>query len=294
MIEQAAKIGVGTAFYEALLWLAQRNPRAAGMMLTYPALNGIVLLLAEPSAIPAIASSVLLMPALNGVLWASYLAGYERLVQRGFTPAWTSALLMAAGAVVWIVIGGAITSRDLGVPAEAQALYWAAMTGLGLLLTFLLPPHRLPPAVPQMRQPLGALVAGHRARIAMFIAILGCIALVERLGGPPALLGVLAGLPLIAMFSLHSIASDGAVPPTARRAALAGMAGGVWLGPGVAVLFVAAVWRLLDLLAGVTSGTVYLLCGALVLLAGWSVCVLLILALARLLPATSAEAPRTP
>ena len=80
MIEQAAKIAIGTAFYVAVLWLAQRNPRATGIMLTFPTLNGIVLLMAEPVALPDVAAAMLLMPPFNGVLWATLICSPTRWV----------------------------------------------------------------------------------------------------------------------------------------------------------------------------------------------------------------------
>lgn len=291
MIEQAAKILVGTGFYLILLLVAERNPRAAGIMLTFPALNGIVLLMAEPASIGEIASSVMLMPVLNAIMWASYLSGFDRLVRNGVAPAKVSWLLMGGGAGVWLLAGMAITSGQWGVPAGMQSAYWLAALLVGLALTAAQGLSGIRLASPLAPRPLGALLARHRVRIVLFVLTLLTIALAERLGGSTALLGVLAGLPLIAMFGLHSLACDATIPLASRLEAMAGMARGVWLGPVVAILFVACVWRALVWLAGTISGIAYLLCGAMLLVLAWSLSLLAVWVLAGLIVRPSAARP---
>ena len=294
MIEQTAKVLIGTAFYVGILWVAQRNPRAAGMMLTFPTLNGIVLLMAEPAALEAAASAMLLMPPLNAVLCASYLAGFDRLTRpgltrRAFAPATVSGLLAVAVAAVWLLFAVAIAFERCGVPPELQALYATVAVAVGVGLTWGLPPRKPEPLATQAKpQPLGTLLARNRSRIAVFAMTLAAVAIVDRLGGSPEMLGALAGLPLVALFGLHSIASDDLAPIDARRDALAGMASSVWLGPGIAILFVATLWRALALHAETSTGIDHLLIGAVLLLAGWSLSILAIWGLTRLMP----SAPR--
>ena len=97
--------------------------------------------------------------------------------------------------------------------------------------------------------------------------------------------------PIVALFGMHSIACDDATSLQARRATLAAMARSVWLGPGIAIVFVAAFWRALAIFAdhgnGAGTGIIYLLAGIAAMLAGWSLCILAIWTLARFLPVVS-------
>ena len=65
------KAVLGTCLFTVILWYAQSsNPRAAGMMLTFPALNGLGLLMAQSHGLHLMARAILPMIALNGLLCA--------------------------------------------------------------------------------------------------------------------------------------------------------------------------------------------------------------------------------
>lgn len=312
VIEQTAKVLIGTAFYVGIIWVAQRNPRAAGMMLTFPTLNGLVLLMAGQDAMENAASAMLLMPPINAAMWTFYFAGFGPLVDRRMSPAAASGILMGTGAAGWLVLVVMITSGQWGVPTGWQWGYAVAVLVSGALLTqslltqFLLtqaphtqapsrepvPPPSSAPAIPQSFR---TLLARYRLRIAVFALTLAAIAMMDRLGASPALLGAVAGAPLVAMFGMQTIASDSATPLSARRAAFAIMAQGLWLGPGIAIVFVASYWRTLAALSTLLSGLAYHVAGAALLLAGWGLCILAIWRVSRLLQrqTRAAPAPRT-
>lgn len=299
MIEQTLKILVGTGFYVALLWLAQRNPRAAGIMLTFPALNGIVLIMAAPATLADIAGAVLFMPVLNGMMWSSYLVGAPRLIRGGMPPRAASLLVLGIGAVVWIIAGAAIALNGWGVPPTLQLPYLVAALVIGALFSRMrtfMPAEPSATAAGRM-SPLDLFIL-HRNRIGLFVGILVAIALVQLSGGPPALLGVLAGLPLIAIFGLHAITSQETMPVDRRLEIMDGMAATVWLGPWIAVLFVATYWRLLAALAEANTGTTYLVLGTLALFACWALAIGLVWAMTSALDrwgtVTAASRPRTP
>jgi hypothetical protein len=67
------RVAFGSLVYILILVLAAQIPSAAGMMLTFPALNGLGLLFTEQSEIPDTARSMLWMPVVNGVLCASFI-----------------------------------------------------------------------------------------------------------------------------------------------------------------------------------------------------------------------------
>lgn len=285
MIEQGVKVLIGTAFYVAILWVAQRNPRAAGMMLTFPTLNGLVLLMAGPDAIENAASAMLLMPPINAALWTFYLAGFRRLVDRGFAPASASALLIAIGAGGWLAFAGAITAGRWGVPTDWQLVYVLATLVTGTLLTLALRSRSEAPAAGAAAAPqsLAMLVSRYRDRIAIFALMLAAIAVIDRMGASPALLGAMAGAPLVAMFGMQTMAADRTTPLSNRRASFAAMASGLWLGPGIAVVFVVCLSQMLAMLSAVAVGLPYHIWAAVFLIAGWALCILAIWSLAAVL-----------
>ncbi len=83
----------GTAVFAAILWAAAPYPAAAGLMLTFPALNGLAFLFAGRDDITRLTGSMLWMPLLNGFLCAGYLSlflylaapEYDRLLAWGLT-----------------------------------------------------------------------------------------------------------------------------------------------------------------------------------------------------------------
>jgi hypothetical protein len=292
MIEPTLKVLIGTAFYVGLLWVTQRNPRAAGMMLTFPTLNGLVLLMAGPAALEDAASAMLLMPLINVALWAFYLGFFGHLVDRQIAPAMASGGLIGAGAVGWLVVAALITDRKWGVAVAWQWAYVPGVLAAGIALTLVLPRRAAPLGAATASRALAIvqLLQRHRYRVFVFALTLAAIAVMDRLGASPALLGAVAGAPLVAMFGMQTFVGDGTVTLAARRAALAAMGDGLWLGPAIAITFVAVYWRALAWLAANSGGLVYHLVGAAMLVAGWTACLAAIWIASRLCspPAVSA------
>lgn len=298
MVEPTLKVLIGTAFYVGLLWVAQRNPRAAGMMLTFPTLNGLVLLMAGPGALEDAASAMLLMPLINVALWAFYLCCFGPLVERQTSPALASGILIAAGTVGWLLLVALITDRQWGVAVVWQWAYVLAVLATSTALTRLLQRRASLHAAGPSPRPLSAIQIGlrYRYRIALFTLTLAAIAVMERLGASPALLGAVAGAPLVAMFGMQTLASDEKVPISARRTALESMGDGLWLGPAIAITFVAAYWRALSWLSANVSGLAYHFLGTVMLFAGWAVCLSAIWLASRALQPIGSAAlpPRSP
>src|SRR2546425_2152657 len=92
---------VGTGLFTLILWCAQSsNPRAAGMMLTFPALNGFGLLMAESYDLHVMARAMLPMIALNGLLCATYIIAQRQLLWR--LPH------LSPGVKVWMLLGACV------------------------------------------------------------------------------------------------------------------------------------------------------------------------------------------
>ncbi|HLH90956.1 MAG TPA: hypothetical protein VKX28_21095 [Xanthobacteraceae bacterium] len=283
MIESSAKVLVGTVLYVAVLWAARRNPRAAGMMLTFPTLNGITMLVTQPSELSPIVGTMLLIPFLNGLFCALYLSGFDRAVRAGFSPRAASGLLIACVAVVWLTTGWVISQNRWNVPADDRNAYALVLMLGGLLLTWLLPVRRAKASQDAPPVRLGHLLDRNRIRIGLFAIALAAVLIVDKIAHSPAVVGLLSALPLIAFFSLHTLASDPEQAPSARREELATMANGVWFGPAVAVVFIVCFWRWLALLATRVEGAGYLAVGVPSLLIGWSLCLAAIWLCERLL-----------
>jgi hypothetical protein len=287
MIESAAKILVGTLLYVAVLWAARRNPRAAGMMLTFPTLNGITMLVTQPSELSPIVGTMLLIPFINGLFCALYLSGFDRAVRAGFSPPAASGLLIACVSIVWLTTAWVISQNRWSVPADHRNAYAIVLALGGWLLTWLLPVRRAKAAQASPPARLGHLLHRNRSRIGLFAIALTAVLLVDRLEHSSAVVGLLAALPLIAFFSLHTLASDRELPPAGRREELATMANGVWFGPAVAVVFIVAFWRWLAALAGQVEGAAYLAVGVPSLLLGWGLCIAAIWTCEKLLHRTA-------
>src|SRR5215471_21575694 len=95
---------LGTGLFSLILWWAQsRNPRVAGMMLTFPALNGLGLLTAESRDPQLMARAMLPMIALNGLLCATYIIAQRQLQSRlpHLSPGVHMGTVVAVCVIVW-------------------------------------------------------------------------------------------------------------------------------------------------------------------------------------------------
>ena len=81
---------------------------------------------------------------------------------------------------------------------------------------------------------------------------------------------------MIPFFSLYTISVDDELSLAARREELETIANGVWLGPAIAVCFIAFFWRWLEMLASHLAGANYLFAGTISLVVGWGLCILAI------------------
>jgi hypothetical protein len=276
MIEQGAKVLLGTALYVAVLWEARRSPRAAGMMLTFPALNGITMVMTTPAELEDVAGTMLLLPLLNGGMCGLFLALFNRFVRRHSALRATSPVLWIAISAIWLLAALLLVQMQLAIPDHLQMAYalFVGLGGLALTLTSSAgtPKTRLPSPLESPNR----LLVRNRVRIALFAAGLAVVLAAEGLHYSPALLGVLGALPLLPFFSLHTVSVDDELSLAARRKALNTIANGVWLGPAVAVCFIASFWRWLEILAGHLAGAIYLFAGTISLVVGWGLCILAI------------------
>src|SRR5438067_7300310 len=97
----AAKLALGTALYVAILLTAQSYPTAAGMMLTFPALNGFTLSLVARDKLADTARIMLLLPIVNCLLCAGYIVAFVHFARESDQSlAWQ---LLPGVAILWLI-----------------------------------------------------------------------------------------------------------------------------------------------------------------------------------------------
>ena len=72
---------LGTTVYAIIIVLAAPFPGAAGLFLTFPALNGLGFLFSPRKNVEPMAKSMLWMPVINGTLCAAYIVVFLMLAQ---------------------------------------------------------------------------------------------------------------------------------------------------------------------------------------------------------------------
>jgi hypothetical protein len=250
------RVLLGTIVYAIILVLAAPYPSAAGLMLTFPALNGLGFLYVEQSKVSGMAASMLWMPILNGALCVAYIVVFlvvflilAPTVSAGAL-AWVLVFLIA---VLWCALVRQSRIRG-GIPRERHVIYATGVTVVGavfLIVAFLAIGSSRLPAV--QAQDIGLAQAAWRTvfeswyKIALFaIAFATFLILSERLNLSDSARGILAGLPLVPFGGLVSIAASHGPGIGERIATFKGMAVGIWLGPAVAIWFIYAVSRYFD------------------------------------------------
>lgn len=267
------RVAAGTALFVIVLLVVQSpDARIAGMMLTFPALNGISLMLAPTDDRTGMARSMLATISLNGVVGLGFITAFELMALHMGDGA-VGVVWPAIGAtfVVWFaifwVIAGLPTAdhwivRGFSVLAVAGAWWlWVRCPGL---------------ASSSAPTDAGTALARHGPRIGLFALTLGLLlAAGEWLGASSRLLGKLGALPLLPLFSLATIAetSGGAAGAVFRFQAVKPA---MLLGLLLAMAFALAYGRFLDAvrhragpaLIGLLTG--WLICGAVIFAGMWA------------------------
>lgn len=256
------RIVFGTGVFALIVWTAAHFPAAAGLMLTFPALNGIAFIFSRRDTVDPITKTMLWMPLINGTLCVSYMTAFSILAapQYATALAWGLALSFA---LLWPAlstrpwVGHGVTSRLQWPYAVAVVLFGAAATLVWWYFT----------------GPTGAGASGSTAKpelswlkVALFaMALWILIVLPTRFGWKDGATGILSGLPLISLAGLLSIAQDSAIDLESRRVLFVQMMLGAWLAPAMAVAFIYGVSRVL------VSPRAHAL-RVLVVSAGWVLC----------------------
>jgi hypothetical protein len=277
------KAGLGTLLFILILWCAQsRHPRAAGMMLTFPALNGIGLLVGEGPALQPMAQAMVPMIVVNGLLCVSYILA-QRLLrrfgkQRGcrlapivlmgmclglwFLMAWYVAphlqsWLTTSGGIRWFVLGYVLCA------SPCIGLLWCSAPPSG-----------------RAKQSLWQVLQANKERLGVLFGLIVLILLFIRIGAQ-TWAGRFSAFPLLPLYTL-ALLHAGEIGAPRRASVLDELGSTVLMGPVVAMLFVWTYVFYLKALRDATQGLTYMGGGVLGLLCGWGLCGTLIWSIVRL------------
>jgi len=237
------KVFLGTAFYIVLILVARLFPTAAGMMLTFPALNGLALAAAPTKEnVEGAVRTMLLMPALNCLLCAIYVLAFLWL-----RPAGALVGLIFALGFLWAVITGSFVYKSVGISGRANQTYYILVCSV-VFLTLLL-------ALYCYQPPRGSAVFAHApwweflgqnaGRIVLFAVCLSAVVAISdglsrRFSSSliSRLLGALGGFPLVPLFGLYTVAAANGNALSHRVEIFGSLAVSVWIGPMIAFGFV--------------------------------------------------------
>jgi hypothetical protein len=243
----AVRIVVGTAVYVVIVALATPWPTAAGMMLTFPALNGLAFYFSEDARAASIAKTMFWMPVVNGALCAAYLLLFFPLAKT-LSPTLAGWGLLFGVAVLWFAFVARRTVRA-GIEPSRQPLFAIAVSLAALALAAIAlvvmahagiaTPMTASASNPADAGSLVAAVVGNKLKIALFALTLAVLVTAIRYFPiSDSTRGILAGLPVVPFGGLVSIAGDMSLGADAKIAVFRGMIAGVWLGPPVAVWYI--------------------------------------------------------
>jgi hypothetical protein len=282
VLRLAARVLVGTLVFTLIVVFAGAWPSAAGLMLTFPALNGFAYYFSPPESIAPMTRTMLWMPVVNGALCALYLWLFLLLAPR-VAPELLALVLIGPVAGLWLV---AITPQFVraGVKVGHQLPFCVAATVIGALLVAAAVSTSGAPGIAP--SPMGAwdffaAVAHNKTKIVLFALCLAVFLVASTYGRVPDWArGILGSLPLVPFGGLLGVAADAHLSLEQRLVIFRAMAVSIWLAPAVAIWFIYGVARVLASRRPTGSATVDDLVRFSVIAFGWLACLCAILAIA--------------
>jgi hypothetical protein len=268
------KLVLGTLAFTWILWMVRQvDPRAVGITLTFPALNGVVLLTATDKVVSEMVMGIFPLMLFNGFLPMIFVALRRGLGDRQW-------LAIALCLLLWAVLAALLEwqtlwpyRRALAAGAGVLVLGCAAGAFWKLRATGV-PARALPPQVAGWPE----FLRDRAPRIFWFfvsLAIVSAVAYAFR--DAHSLVGRLSALPLVPLFVLHWAVN-------ARRADLAELRVAALIGPVAAgaflIVFALSLSLIRDDIGALHPG--YWLIGPAMLLIEWELTRRLILRLSRL------------
>jgi uncharacterized membrane protein YhdT len=222
--------------------LAAPFPHAAGLMLTFPALNGLAFFFAEQPSIGPMARSMLWLPVINGALCAAFMIVFLTLLGDVNETVLAGSLAVAVVAA-WILI--AFRPQVIGgIPDRRQLPYAIVCTLAGVLLVALahvvLPEVHFGAADRMFSwQSIDRTILSSKVKIVLFaLALAVFLAATAHRRVPDGVRGVLAGLPLVPFGALFSVAALSDLDANEQQRIFENMLRSVALSPAVGIWFI--------------------------------------------------------
>ena len=255
LARQVWRVLAGTTVYVAIVVLAASLPAGAGLMLTFPALNGLAFFFSADERAVSIARSMLWMPVINGVLCGGYIVLFAVLARTG-SAALVAWCLLLVVSLIWYA---SVSRRRVkaGIAPERHLTWAVAVTLIGAVLAVVAgaAATRMQSGLMIMPGMAGAedgrwiieTILRNRLKIGLFaLALAVFLPVIAYLPISDSTRGILSGMPIVPFGGLVATAGDAGMSVDERLHIIAGMARGVWLGPAVAVWFIYCVSRFLD------------------------------------------------
>ena len=273
----------GTLLFAIFLWLVRIDDyRVAGMMLTFPMLNGIGLVAAGENA-ERLTKSMVPVITLNGAmcfLFASALVSWE--TARAYP-----GTLTALATALWVGVYAVLQARDVTFARSSSMLAYAAGCALAsLAATYWLWPACMAISGGTAVRPggLAGVVEGWPTIVLFAASLAIAFGVAHSYQHAHAAIGRLAALPMVPLFGLYTVATVAAADPEGL-AKLEVMRSLVLIGWIIALVFVVA-------LSHYVASTAFAPWGGFkritALFVGWALCLGCIVASAKVAAAVSA------
>jgi hypothetical protein len=267
------KLVLGTLAFVWILWTVRDvNPRAVGMTLTFPTLNGVVMLSVTDKLVSEMVLGIVPLMFFNGFLPAMFLALRRRLDGR-------QGLAIAICLMLWAALAALLEWQALWPHRRALALAATVLILIcaGWAFVTLRALDKPEPAATGSAAALPEFLRERKPRIAwFFVSLLIVSSVAYALRDAHSLIGRLSALPLVPLFVMHWAVNE-------RRVDLAELRVAALIGPVAAGAFLIMFALTLGLIR--SDGTLhpyYWPIGFASLLMEWEMTRRLILGLSRL------------
>ena len=292
----ALRVAAGTLVYAGIVAAAAVLPAAAGLMLTFPAINGLAFFFSADAKAASMARTMLWMPIVNGLLCALYMLVLLALGTRSSTALAGWLLLLLVVALWFACVSGKTVMK--GIAPQYQLAYSIAATLIGavfVIVAVALSGH--PGAVPHDayaagRENWGWVIEAmlrSKLKIVLFAVALSAFIVAEAyLPISDAARGVLAGLPIVPFGGLVSIAGDPGTGAAERIHIIRGMMISVGLGPALGIWFIYSMSVFFSTRRKLTVGWRNESARFAAVVVGWAACFLIIVAISATINAFGA------
>lgn len=213
-IALASKLPLALLVFLVIAYAGTVNKRIAGVLFTFPILNGVAIVTSSDPV--RVADAIYPLVMFNCVLFA-LLISFPRLLPVGSWPHNIRILVrVSASSVAWLVGAYLITDRRDALPGAAPLFIVSMIAALAFMLLFWRPQ---PIEATQPRRHAAAFLAfwGNTTglwRIALFVIVYACLSVASHAALDEKWVGMASALPLPGLFALATLIDESERTPT--------------------------------------------------------------------------------